>query len=154
MRYFFLLLLLSCQSPRVAGVGPLSDLVFRPLKGFDGKLVNRDCAKFKGKVCTEVRDVVIDLMDAASRKQLWEQHFRCRVAGRSYGICQAEESPGLCEVDVVEKKFLGIVVSRTYVVFDFIHGVGGYQRLLNANAYCASLDSVVGRQMFRGSQGF
>lgn len=138
--------LFSCSTPKVAGVGPLNDLILRPMAGFEGKLVNRDCEEFKGKECLEVKDFVMDLTKVEDRKQLWELHFRCNVGGKRFGICQSWA--GLCEVDVKDKHFLGIRTSRTYVVLDAIDIVKDYQRLLNAGAKCAARDSIYGKQMF------
>lgn len=146
MRLFFILLLSTCSTPKIAGVGPLNNLILRPIAGFDGKLVNRDCEEFKGKECVKVKDFVMDLTNIEDRKQLWELHFRCNVNGKRFGICQSWA--GLCEVDVKDKHFLGIRTSRTYVVLDGIDAVKDYKRLINAGTKCAARDSDYGRQMF------
>lgn len=141
-----LVLLLSCSTQKISGVAPLKDLILRPLAGYEGKLVNRDCQEFKGKECIQVKDFVMDLTKLEDRKQLWELNFRCNVNGKRFGVCQSWA--GLCEVDVQDKHFLGIRIKRTYVVLDSIDIVKDYKRLLNADAKCASRYSAYGEVMF------
>lgn len=137
----------NCTTKPLYQRGPTVTLVLRPRKGHDGKLTNQRCAQRKKYTaeCLKFDTLEFDLTDQPTRENLRELKFVCNVRGERYVPC--EKSIGLCQLrrnvsgwgpwktsDVVVNKYLSIK--------------SDYSFLVQADTYCASLYSDVGREMF------
>lgn len=121
---------------------PLAEQILRPRPGYKGltnaaKVCKPDAA---GKeVCAlEVQDH--DMSDAAFRLELRNLKFVCNVNERLFRIAQ-DYSALIRETYSEPKCFLWKCKERELLSQEFINfDAAGYQRMLNANTHCHSLE--------------
>lgn len=154
LRWLIVLLLLfavlatftiSCSSNSVYERGPLKDLVLRPRQGYQDKLTNKRCAEKKKGKCLKYDVLEFDFNDDQVRKTLRELKFICNVRGSQFVPCP--NARGLCQLrkdtsGVWPFKKTEIKLNRYISLHDDL------EFLVGANTYCASIDSVIGQEMF------
>lgn len=151
MILFLLMMMASCAvAPPV--LYPRSDLVKQRLvfRLGDPGPSNQICTKYDPTAkCILWDKVAYDLTDKDVRSRLRDNEIFCNVSGKRFRACV--DKPGICSTEtVVTGRFLGIPVKHeVHETNDFIELPSGSQRLVDAAAWCASLNSPLGQSMFQ-----
>lgn len=145
MRIFLLALLIGCASTEreIIPQQPLLNQRLAPRPGFKGKLTNQFCVELdekNPKICKKSSIIEYDMNDPNVRLSLVELEFICNVAGKRYRI--SIDSPSLISTKYMKKLFSKKAVNE-YINFN-----DQYDRLLNANTFCAAKNSILGQSMF------
>lgn len=138
-------LLFGCASSKVYERGPLKELVLRPRKGYQDKLTNKRCSEKKKGKCVKYDVVEFDFNDEQVRKTLRELKFVCNVRGSRFVPCPTAR--GICQLRKDESGMWPF--RKTEIKLNkYLSLHSDYELLIGADTYCASIDSVVGKEMF------
>lgn len=127
------LLLNNCGSEQIYPQHPLAQEILSPRPGHEGKLTNQSCLKYEGENCTSWSVKDYDLSIQATRDELNNLGFICKIVGKRYKVCK--DSIGFCRMTYQQNCFLGFMcgdASETIGKFPMTP----YQNVLDANVKC------------------
>lgn len=137
---FLLGLVTGCSTPgerKIFPQGALIEQILVPRAGYPGALTSGSCEMFsKDNTCLKFTILSYDLRDQATRDELRDLDFICKIGEKRFTICKDKE--GFCHLSYNRKKFLWFTIEKTEV-HDFV-GAEETTRLINAGTVCFNED--------------
>ena len=99
MKYIILIVLLFSCKHKVYPHNVLSKQILRMRAGYDFKLTNRTCLKYKNDKCTHESIQEYDLRSESVRETFNKLNFICKIADKRFKICK--DKPGFCRKTLV-----------------------------------------------------